>query len=146
MDDAMRARFVKALEAKGITKGNWADASAAVVKPDGRKLGRTFLRDAIMRGKGKDEYVEWVCRHYGISWDYVKFNRGPMFPGAPMLAIEGPRRPSEEPAPPDRIMIDPLRLIDAVEAACKMSGASPRRAARLAKDVLAIVQDRELPD
>jgi len=144
MDDAMRARFVKALEAKGITKGNWAEASVAVKNPrTGKPLGNSFLRDAIMRGKGKDEYVQWVCAHYGISWDFVKFNKGPMFQ---LLAIEGPRQPIEEPAPPDRILVDPLRLTDAVEAACKMSGASPRRAARLAKDVLAIVQDRELPD
>lgn len=142
MDDAMRARFVRALEAKGIHKGNWAAASVAVRKPNGRRLGATFLRDAITRGKGKDEYVQWVCAHYKISWDYVKFNKGPL---VPLLAIEGPRSAPEE-TECGFISIDPVRLIGAVEGVCKMLGASEQRAVRLAREVLAISQGRELSD
>jgi hypothetical protein len=142
MDDAMRARFVKALEAKGITKGKWAEASVAVKKPNGRRLGKTYLRDAILRGKGKDEYVQWFCAHHGISWDYVKFNKGPT---APLLLIEGPR-PSPEEAERGFITIDPLKLIDVVEGVCRMCGASPKRAARLAREVLISVQGRESSD
>jgi hypothetical protein len=122
MDDAMRARFVKALEAKGITKGNWAESSVAVKKPNGRRLGKTYLRDAILRGKGKDEYVEWFCAHHDIPWDYVKFNKRPL---APLLAIEGPRQTPLE-AERGLITVDPLKLIDVVEGVCKMLGASPQ--------------------
>jgi hypothetical protein len=142
MDDAMRARFVKALEAKGIHKGNWAEASVAVKKPNGRRLGKTYLRDAILRKKGKDEYLEWFCAHHRMSWEYVKFNRGPV---VPLLAIEGPRPPPEE-VRRGFLMIDPIKLIGAIEGVCKMLGASESRASRLAREVLAIAQDRELSD
>lgn len=139
-DDAMRARFVKALEAKGITKGSWAAASVAVINPrSGKPLGNSFLRDTIMRGKGKDEYVQWVCAHYGISWDFVKFNKGPM---TPLLAIEYSRAVAET-EEAETISINPVKLIHAVEGLCKFLGASQQRAERLARELLGVLQGRE---
>jgi hypothetical protein len=142
MDEAMRARFVRALEAKGIHKGNWAKSSIEVIGPKGKPLDKTYLRNAILRKKGKDEYVQLICAHFEISWEYVKFNKGP---ATPLLLIEGPR-PSSEEAERGLVTIDPLKLIDVVEGVCRMCGASPKRAARLAREVLISVQGRELSD
>jgi hypothetical protein len=69
MDDGVRERLAEELAAKRI---NWKEASRNTRGPNGEIIGDTYVRDAIMRGRGKLEEIEWVCNGNKLDWPYVK--------------------------------------------------------------------------
>jgi hypothetical protein len=140
----MVSRFEAGVTARGLMS-NMTGVSTAV-KFEGRALGKTFLRDILKRKSGNLEFIEAFCRHWGISWDYVKFNKGPVLVSSNVLALPASLKrmvdspPLEIEHEPSGGLIEPFnveQLTNGMTAALQAFGASPEDAARVVKIVLA---------
>jgi hypothetical protein len=148
----MVARFEAAVTAKGLMTNKTAASTA--VKFEGKSLGRTFLRDILKRRSGNLEFLEAFCRHWGISWDYVKLGKGPVLVigNVPALPVSLKRMvdfpPLEvEPEPRDGLIesFNIEQLTNGMTVALQAFGASPEDAARAVKIILTTASMRKSP-
>jgi hypothetical protein len=67
-------RFEAQLRERGLLENLQATSVAVIV--DGKPLGKTYLRDLLDRRGGDPKFIEAICEHHVISWDYVKNGNG----------------------------------------------------------------------